>query len=245
MNAKQRVPTPRRSQLAVSPACYARRPRFAVAQDAQSDDPGLATTGVWGMSDQLSPRCRRVIIIGFALFQIFIFNSGQSHAASNEITTKCGNKSKTIHITGYGPYQGPSKQFLFGQTDSGEAYLAYSYPDLNKLKEYFGNLQETHQTTASFTIYPTGKGKCPGIWLVKGRLEFAIIGNDLTKQQGLTIEEWSFKPGATVLFGDPLYPYPLLPGRILKGKGVKFVIPDDQNPSGVQLLPDTTMTTAN
>ena|ERR1700680_1329067 len=44
MQATQSVSAPRRGKSAISTACYARRPRFAVAQDAQRDNPGLATT---------------------------------------------------------------------------------------------------------------------------------------------------------------------------------------------------------
>ena len=43
MRAEQHVSVPRCGQLAVLSACRARGARFAVAQDARMDDPGLAT----------------------------------------------------------------------------------------------------------------------------------------------------------------------------------------------------------
>jgi hypothetical protein len=43
MRAEQHVSVPRCGQLAVLTACRARGARFAVAQDARRDDPGLAT----------------------------------------------------------------------------------------------------------------------------------------------------------------------------------------------------------
>jgi hypothetical protein len=43
MRAEQQVSVPRCGQLAVLTACRARGARFAVAQDARRDDPGLGT----------------------------------------------------------------------------------------------------------------------------------------------------------------------------------------------------------
>src|ERR1700736_6803496 len=43
MRTQQHVSAPRRGQLAVLTACCAHGARFAVAQDARRDDPGLAT----------------------------------------------------------------------------------------------------------------------------------------------------------------------------------------------------------
>ena len=55
MRAEQHVSVPRCGQLAVLTACRARGARFAVAQDARRDNPGLATirnpgnVGLWGL----------------------------------------------------------------------------------------------------------------------------------------------------------------------------------------------------
>ena len=43
MRSEQHVSVPRSGQLAVLTGCRARGARFAVAQDARRDDPGLAT----------------------------------------------------------------------------------------------------------------------------------------------------------------------------------------------------------
>jgi hypothetical protein len=94
-------------------------------------------------------------------------------------------------------------------------------------------------SSSIYTIYPT---KDPTCGLANGTFNWAMIGIDWNNpghQQDTQIGERNFSPGATVIFGDNNYGYPLLPGRIIKGKGVKFGIPTTANPSGIQLLPDT------
>ena len=137
-------------------------------------------------------------------------------------------------------YDTPSKsKLIVSNMNSSEAYLAY--PGASKFQ---GERGSKSFTNAEFTIYPT---KDQSIGLAKGKFAWAIIGIDWNKPRGtqnVSFQDRNFNPGATVLFGDSNYAYPLIPGKVVRGKGVKFVMPSAANPSGIQLLPGTTIEAA-
>ncbi len=105
-----------------------------------------------------------------------------------------------------------------------EIYLPYRSALSHKHEEWYNKLT----TTAKFTIYPTKDSR---LCYAKGDFEYVAL--DILSRDGATILGINFTPGAEVMFGDNNFAFPLLKGYVMRGKGVKFVIPSKDNIIGI------------
>lgn len=179
-------------------------------------------------------------VIGSTGRQIYPPAVIRSKVGDFETINQTGDK-KVVELDAYRTdfnYDDPSKSnLILTNTKPAEAYLIYP-----SQKTFTGKLGSTNFSGSNFTLYPTEDPSCA---LAKGRFEWMIVGMDWNEagiKQELDSQDMNFNPGATVRFGDKNYSYPLVPGYLVRGEGVKFVISTSSNPLGIEPIGNTTIT---